>query len=137
MASKTTILIVDRDEDIVLSIKEGLGSYDNSYALDFAKDAVECLNYIEQKKPDVILLNINLPDMDGFTLRQKLKMTDAKDVPVIFLVDGYDTDMTKKVGMLEADDFIAKPINIPELILRIQKVMVWRCYGRQKKQPRT
>ena len=134
MASKKTILIVDKDEDIVMLMKDALGSYDSSYAIDFVPDAAECLGYIAENEPDVILLNIDLPDMDGFTLRQKLKITDTKDVPVIFLVDGYDPDMTKKVGMLSADDFMAKPVNIYELILRIQKVMVWRCYGRRKKQ---
>jgi len=132
MAVKTTILLVDDNEDLLLSIKDSMESYDRTYAVDYAKDASECLKYVEQKKPDLILLDIMLPDMDGFTLRAKLKMTDAKDVPVIYLTAKYDDDMTRKVSMLTADDFIATPINIPELILRIQKILIWRCYRNRK-----
>ena len=138
MAVKTTILLVDDNEDLLVSIKDSMESYDSTYVVDCAKDASECLKYVEQKKPDLILLSIMLPDMDGFTLRAKLKMTDAKDVPVIYLTAKFDYDMTRKVGMLSADDFIVKPINIPELILRIQKILIWRCYrNRKERRPRT
>ena len=132
MAVMTTILLVDDDEDLLLSVKGGLESYDSAYVVDCAKDASECLRYVGQKRPDLILLNIMLPDMDGFTLRARLKMTDAKDVPVIYLTAGYDYGMTRKVGMLTADDFIVKPVNLPELLLRIQKVLIWRCYRNRK-----
>ncbi|MFH1055704.1 MAG: response regulator [Candidatus Altiarchaeota archaeon] len=135
MAVKTTVLLVDDNEDLLVSIKDGLESYDSAYVVDCVKDASECLKYVEQKNPDLVLLNIMLPDMDGFTLRAKLKMTDAKDVPVIYLTAKYDIDMTRKIGMLTADDFIVKPINMHELILRIQKVLMWRCY-RNGKTPR-
>jgi len=137
MAAKTTILLVDGSENLLLSIKDGLESYDSTYVVDYVKDASECLKYVEEKRPDLILLSIMLPDMDGFTLREKLKTTEAKDVPVIYVTAKYEEEMTGKVGMLTADDFIAKPINIPELILRIQKVLLWRCYRRPKKQPKT
>ena len=132
MAVKTTILLADDSEDVHLSIKEGLESYDSRYVVDCAKDAPECLKYVEQKRPDLILLDIMLPDIGGFTLREKLKMTDAKDIPVIYLTAKYDIEMTRKVGMLTADDFIGKPVNMPELILRIQKTLIWRCYSRLK-----
>ena len=136
MASKATILLVD-DEGLQLSVKDGLESYDSAYVVDCAKDASECLKYVEQKKPDLILLSIMLPDMDGFTLREKLKTTKAGDVPVIYLTAKPDIDMTRRVGILTADDFIVKPINMPELILRIQKVLIWRCYRSPKKQRRS
>ena len=132
MAVKSTILIVDDNEDLLVSIKDSMESYDSAYAVDCAKDASECLKYVEQKKPDLILLDIMLPRMDGFTLRERLKLTDARDVPVIYLTAKYDYDMTRKMGMLTADDFILKPINIPELLLRIQKILIWRCYRNRK-----
>jgi len=136
MAAKTTVLLVD-DEEVFLQVKEGLESYDGAYAVDWAKDAGECLKYVGEKRPDLILLALKLPDMDGFALRERLKLTEAKDVPVIYLTAKYDLEMTKKVGMLTADDFIAKPISMPELILRIQKIMMWRCYSRPKKKSLT
>ncbi|VVB53583.1 Regulator of RpoS [uncultured archaeon] len=133
MAVKTTILIVDDDEEVLSSVKGGMESYDRGYAVDCVKNASECLKYVMQKKPNLILLDIALPDMDGFALRAKLKMTEASDVPVIYVTAKYDYEMTKKMGMLTADDFMAKPINIPELLLRVQKIMVWSCYRRTKK----
>ncbi|MBU0762542.1 MAG: response regulator [Candidatus Altiarchaeota archaeon] len=133
MPVKTTILLVDCNEDTLLSIKDGLESYDRSYEVDWVKDASECLNYVRQKKPDLFLINIMLPEMDGFTLMEKLKMTDAKNAAFIYMTAKYDYDMIKKVNMLTADDFIAHPINIPELILRIQKIIIWRCYRKRPK----
>ncbi len=132
MAVKTTILVVDEDERLLASIKESLECYDSSYVVDCVKGASECLRYVEQKRPDLILLDITLSEMDGFALRARLKLTDANDVPVIYLAAKCDYDMTRKMGMLTADDFIVKPINLPELLLRIQKVMIWRCYRNRK-----
>jgi DNA-binding response OmpR family regulator len=136
MAALTTILLVDDDEDILPFVQEGMLSYDRKYVVDRVRDASECLGYIGQNLPDLILMNVKLPDMDGFALRDKLKMTDAKDVPVIYLTAEYDMGMTRKVGMLSADDFIAKPISLPELILRIQKAMMWGCFGRSRRNRR-
>jgi putative two-component system response regulator len=132
MGAKTTILLVADNEDLLVSIKCGIESNDISYLVDCARNASECLRYVEKKRPDLILLDIMLPDMDGFALREKLKLTDAKDVPVIYLSAKCDYDMTRKVGILTADDFIVKPINPPELLLRIQKALIWRCYRNRK-----
>jgi DNA-binding response OmpR family regulator len=135
MTVKTTILVVD-EEGTSLSVKEGLESYDSAYVVDKVEDGPQCLEYVKEMVPDLILLSITLNDMGGFALREKLKTTAAKDVPVIYLVAKYDFDLTKKVGMFSADDFITKPINMPELLLRIQKIMVWRCYRKRNTQNR-
>ena len=130
MAPETMVLLVCCGEDSV-SVKSGLES--SHYTVDIAGSASECLRYVEEKAPDLILLDVVLPDMDGFALRARLKTTGAKDVPVIFLAK-LDMEMTKRVGILTADDFVAKPVNVPELILRIQKAMMMRCYRKPSRQ---
>jgi DNA-binding response OmpR family regulator len=137
MAIKATILLVVGGEDLLMSIRDCLESNDISFVVECAKDASECLKYVERKNPDLILIDLTLADMDGFTLRATLKRTDAKDVPVIYLSEKFDIGMTRKVGMLTADDFILKPIDMPELFLRIQELMVWHCYRRTPRLPQT
>jgi|WetSurMetagenome_2_1015567.scaffolds.fasta_scaffold493151_1 DNA-binding response OmpR family regulator len=146
MAVMSTILLVDGCEDVA-KIREGLESCDGAYAVDCARDASECERYLGQTRPDLILLAVTLPDMDGFALRAKLKLTDARDIPVIYLADKCDFETTRTTGMLTADDFIVKPINVHELLLRIRKALTWRCLrtrgvrrprrgGRPRKTPR-
>ncbi|MFH0862893.1 MAG: response regulator [Candidatus Altiarchaeota archaeon] len=130
MPVKTTVLFVG-DEDLHRSVKEGLESLD--YSVDFAGSASECLRYVEEKRPDLVLLDVMLPDMDGFALMERLKLTGAKGVPVVYMTDKPSMAMTRKVGILTAEDFIVKPINIAELILRIQKTRIWRCYVKRPK----
>jgi len=66
-------------------------------------------------------------------LRDQIKKTGAKHTPVIYLTPKYTPELTKQMGMLTADDFIKKPPNTPELILRIQKIMIWQCYKPKKR----
>jgi DNA-binding response OmpR family regulator len=118
----TEILLVDDDEDILYSLKEGIESYDSSFTVYCAKNAKECMDYVAKNTPGLILLDIMLPDMDGFTLRAKLKRTAAKDVPVIYLSAKND-EQTRKIGHVTAQDFIAKPVEIPEIVLRVRKIL--------------
>jgi DNA-binding response OmpR family regulator len=131
--AKRRILLVDGDEGLLRSVKEGLEAHDASYAVDCAKDASECMRCVGEKRPDLILLGVALPGLDGFALRAKLKATDAKDVPVIYMTAEYEIGMTRRIGMLTADDLIRKPISIPELILRMQKILMMGCYRRRPK----
>ncbi len=133
MTYQPAILIVGGDEALNMSVKAHLESCGGEYAVDCVKDASGCLNYLREKKPDLILLDTELPDADGFAIRARLKATDAKDVPVIYLAGKPGYDMARKTAMLAADDFIVKPVNPPELILRIQKILAYRCYRKKRR----
>ena len=83
--------------------------------------AVKVLEIIEAENPDVVILDINLPDMDGFSVLRELRR--FSQVPVIMLtVKGDDTDVARGLE-LGADDYIIKPFSHIELIARVEAVL--------------
>lgn len=83
--------------------------------------AVKALEIIEAESPDVVILDINLPDMDGFSVLRELRR--FSQVPVIMLtVKGDDTDVARGLE-LGADDYIIKPFSHIELIARVEAVL--------------
>jgi two-component system KDP operon response regulator KdpE len=79
------------------------------------------VSFVETEKPDVVILDIGLPDMDGYQVLKEIRR--FSDVPVLMLtVRGEDTDVAKGLE-LGADDYITKPFSHIELIARIQAVL--------------
>lgn len=112
------VLVVDDEESILrmLNITLEVAGYD----VFLAKDAVSALDIILEKSPDVIVLDAMLPDISGFNLIPKIKK--IKDIPIIMLTAKCDIN-DKLLGLkLGADDYITKPFNSTELILRINVV---------------
>ncbi len=86
-----------------------------------AKDGARGLELIEAENPDVVILDIGLPDMDGFQVLREIRL--FSQVPVIMLtVRGEDTDIARGLE-LGADDYITKPFSHIELIARVQAVL--------------
>lgn len=116
---KPLIMVVDdvaRNIQIVGKLLD-TGGYDISYATN-AKDALEVLS---NKLPDLILLDVMMPDVDGFELCEMIKKNDAtKDIPVIFLTARISTDDIIKGFQVGAVDYIMKPFNVKELLVRIK-----------------
>lgn len=113
---KKTILIVD-DEKMILNllscnlIKEG-------YNVIEAKDGLEAVNMAQEKKPDLILLDIMLPKLDGLSVCKRIK--NMMNVPIL-MVTAKDDELDKIVGLeLGADDYITKPFSIRELLARVK-----------------
>jgi len=118
MKRKQTVLIVD-DNPNNLSV---LGSIvaENGHIPGFATSGAEALIYLKEKRPDLILLDIMMPEMDGFEVCRHLKQDSIlADIPIIFL-----TAKTEKEDMitglkLGAVDYVTKPFNQEELITRV------------------
>lgn len=86
-----------------------------------ASDGTKGLELIEAENPDVVILDIGLPDMDGFQVIREIRR--FSQVPVIMLtVKGEDTDIAKGLE-LGADDYIVKPFSHIELVARVQAVL--------------
>lgn len=117
---KKTILIVDdtpKNIQLVANVLREL----HLYKILFAQSGKEALTRIASNRVDLILLDIMMPDMDGFEVAEMLK-SDSKyaAIPIIFLTAYTDIENIKKGFALGASDYISKPFNAPELIVRVK-----------------
>ncbi|MGB9613764.1 MAG: response regulator [Candidatus Margulisiibacteriota bacterium] len=116
------ILVVDDDPTIVDIIEDLLKR--NGFNTWPAYDAQEAEIAIKRKKPDLILLDIMLPKIDGFTFLKNLKANpEFKDIPVICVTVLNKKEDLEKGKSLGAADYITKPFDPDDLVARIKKVL--------------
>jgi len=124
MASRRArILVVDDEEDLCFFVKANLET-SGAYTVMTALDGKEALAAARAEKPDLILLDIMMPGMDGFEVLAKLKEdVRTSSIPVVMLTArGDDTSKTRAAG-LYSDDYIVKPIDLAQLKARIDGVL--------------
>ncbi len=115
------ILVVDDEPDIRSLIKEILE--DETFEVAVAEDATEANNIRENFDPDLILLDIWMPDIDGISLLKQWNESDQMDVPVI-MISGHGTVETAvEATRLGAYDFIEKPLSLAKLILTVKHAL--------------
>ena len=110
-----TILIADDEPEIRNLLRLYLEN--ENYQIIEAKDGREALSLLREKKPDLCLLDIMMPEMDGYHVLQELRK--ESNIPVIIL-SAKDADSEKILGLnLGADDYLAKPFNPLEAVARV------------------
>lgn len=120
MVEKKNILLVDDDPDFVEAVKVIVES--GGFNVRVAYDGQEGLDAVAEEKPDLIVLDVMMPNMDGHAACAKLKSDPAtKDIPIILLTAVADRVTTSKYShrdMLEseAEDYMPKPVDPPELL---------------------
>lgn len=115
------ILVVDDEPDIRSLIKEILE--DENFEVAVAEDATQANNIREIFNPDLILLDIWMPDIDGITLLKQWNESDLANVPVI-MISGHGTVETAvEATRLGAYDFIEKPLSLAKLILTVKHAL--------------
>ncbi|MEN8118712.1 MAG: response regulator [Bacteroidota bacterium] len=111
------ILIVD-DEPINVLLLESL--FKNKYETDSAENGLEAYNKIVEAPPDIVLLDVLMPYMDGFEALEKIKTNkNLSNIIVIMVTAKVEKDDVKKAMLLGADDYIKKPIDATELYTKI------------------
>jgi len=114
------ILILEDDPGIALSIKDEL-EYEG-YTVYHAEDAAQGFRTIEEKTPDLIILDIMLTDMDGYEICKRLR-SEGNKTPIIMLTV-RDKEIDRVLGLeLGADDYVSKPFSLRELLARIKAVL--------------
>ena len=120
-----TILIVEDEYAVARGIQYALQQ--EGYDVTVARKGSEGLDYATRNAPDLVILDVRLPDMDGFEVLRRMRSTGNK-APVLFLTARSD-EMDKVVGLeLGADDYLGKPFGLRELMSRI-KALLRRAYG--------
>jgi signal transduction histidine kinase/DNA-binding response OmpR family regulator/HAMP domain-containing protein len=116
------VLIVDDDPDALYTLDEIVQSCDCKTIL--AKDGLECLKVLEEKTPDLVLLDIMMPGMDGFQALKKIRSEKKWDNMPVFAVTAKamieDKGIIMKYGF---DDYIFKPINAGMLAFKLKKLL--------------
>jgi two-component system alkaline phosphatase synthesis response regulator PhoP len=120
MSDKKYILVVDDDPDLVESVSMKLES--ENFTVEKAYDGVEALDKIKEKQPDLVLLDVMMPNKNGYELCDELKGDEQyKDIVVVLLTAVGDavtstnyTHIDGKTTM--ADDFIPKPIDLDKMV---------------------
>lgn len=116
--TKPLILIVDDSPLNIKVLKTVLK--ENGYKVSFATSGIGALQYLKEKTPDLILLDIQMSGMDGYELCTLLKINDStKNIPVIFLTANTKTSFLLKGFEVGAVDYITKPFNFLELTARV------------------
>ena len=113
-----SILVVD---DIVKNIQVIANVlYDQGFHVEFATNGEEALEWLKSQNFDLILLDVMMPGMDGFEVCEKIKeMPCCNETPIIFLTAKTDVDSIAKGFEAGAVDYITKPFNIKELLVRV------------------
>ena len=115
----TKIVVIEDDQTIVKGIEDTLQFHE--YKVYTASTGKEGLEKIKKNIPDLVILDIMLPDLDGFEICKKIKT--IKDIPVIMLT-AKSQESDKLLGFeVGADDYITKPFSVKELVARIRAVL--------------
>ena len=128
--TKTTssVLVVDDDESMRLLLQKWMGG--EGYRVAVAENGVSAVEKATAEPPDVILLDAQMPVMDGFQVSESLKVAEhTRTVPII-MVTALD-DAQSKLRALKAgvQEFLTKPVDQSELSLRVQNVLMLKQYS--------
>ena len=114
------ILLVEDHESIINGLKYTFNV--NNYNLIAKTTIKESIEYLEKNKPEIIILDVSLPDGNGFDLYEKV--IKRKNIPVIFLTARDDEDDVIKGLNLGAEDYMIKPFSTKELLVRVNKIIL-------------
>ncbi|MBN7811555.1 response regulator transcription factor [Algoriphagus sp. H41] len=115
--SKISIILAEDELALGTIIQESLQSRD--FQVKLCGDGAQALEAYQTKKPDVLVLDVMMPKMDGFSLAAEIRKTDPY-TPIIFLTSKSQTEDVVKGFGLGANDYVRKPFSMEELIVRIK-----------------
>ncbi|MCT4621346.1 MAG: response regulator transcription factor [Marinisporobacter sp.] len=119
---KKTVLVVDDEQHIIELIQFNLESH--GYEVITSENGEDAIAVAEEKMPDVIILDLMLPGIDGFEACKRIRSNEkTRKIPIIMLT-AKGEEMDKVLGLeLGADDYLTKPFSVRELIARIKAVL--------------
>ncbi|HYC28454.1 MAG TPA: response regulator transcription factor [Chitinophagaceae bacterium] len=118
--SKASILLVEDEENLHEALKLNLEL--EGYSVSSAVDGSEALRAVEQEYFDLVILDVMLPEVDGITVAETIRVHNNQ-VPILIL-SAKNTSADRVLGLKKgADDYLTKPFNLEELLLRVQKLI--------------
>ncbi len=127
---RKTVLVVDDNRDMTEMLKDSL---DNIYDIVTASDGVEALRKATEIKPDIILTDLMMPNMNGIELCRALKENkETVNIPIIILTAKHDLGVKLEGLTIGADDYITKPFNLDVLRLRMRRLIELNFKGARR-----
>lgn len=118
---KKSILLVEDEENLQEALKLNLELED--YEVTSAYDGLEALKAIEQEYFDLMILDVMLPELDGISVCERIRLQN-NDIPILIL-SAKNSSADRVLGLKKgADDYLTKPFNLEELLLRVSKLLV-------------
>jgi len=122
-SSKKRILVVD-DEEAVVSFIEGALLLEGKYEVAVATDGFDAGQQVVTFEPDLIILDIMLPGMDGFEVCKRVKSEEATQHIKVLAITGFATEENiDKILRMGADDYLAKPLKLQELHQKLEELL--------------
>ncbi len=119
---KKLILVADDDKDLVTALSIRLGAA--GYGVVGAHDGEEAYNIAQEKKPDLIILDVRMPSGGGFSSIDKMKHSlTTRNIPVIFLTAFDDNEMREEASKLGAAAYFRKPFDDADFMAAIEKIL--------------
>jgi len=118
------IMVVDNEQDFLLTIKAVFQSFGDEYELVTADSGMQCLDLLKNNNiPDLVLLDIMMPEMNGWEVARKLRENlEWRKIPIIFI--SAIGDRTSKITSVElAEEFIEKPFDMKDLKIKIDEIL--------------
>lgn len=114
------VLVVDDDPVLVRLVKEILKS--QGFTVETAKDGIDAMVMVKKDKPDLIVLDIMMPELNGYDVLRALKFTDDfKDIPVLLLT-AREQELDKRIGDMMGIDYLQKPVHRESFLEKINKM---------------
>lgn len=127
MAKKYRVLIVDDVPKNIQIIANLLG--DEKYEISYATNGVQALGHIEEEDFDLVLLDVMMPEMNGYEVCKRIKEGElGKDMPVIFITAKTDEESLIEAFEAGGQDYITKPFNAAELLARVKTHLRLKAY---------
>ncbi|MFH1440658.1 MAG: response regulator [Candidatus Omnitrophota bacterium] len=120
MAKK--ILIIDDEQDFV----ETLSFYlrDNGFEVFDAANGTIGIEKAQAEKPDLIILDLMMPDIDGYEAAKRLKVDNVTvNIPIIVFTASITPDLKEKIKQIQVVDYVVKPCDLEELVDKIKKIL--------------
>lgn len=119
---KYKILIVDDEPDIVETLSFMLQA--RNFDVVTASDGLEALSKVKSERPDLVLLDIMMPGMDGYEVCIKLKTDkETKNIPVVMLTARGENEAVIRAHKAGANDYIVKPFTLPTLVNKLNRLL--------------
>ena len=124
--ASSRILVVDDEEDNVRVLGQMLRWAGYYHRIELTSDPFEGLRMFDAKAPDLVLLDLHMPGIDGFGVMEKLRVGPGDWIPILILTGDLDPDVRERALSAGARDFVTKPFDVGEVLQRIKNLLETR-----------